>query len=42
MKIKELIKEVISEPDKLDQLEQPDYDKFIKYLQDSYYNKNIH
>jgi DNA ligase (NAD+) len=41
MKIKELIKEVINEPDKLDQLEQPDYDKFIKYLQDSYYNKNV-
>jgi NAD-dependent DNA ligase len=41
MKIKELIKEVINEPDKLDQLEQLDYDKFIKYLQDSYYNKNI-
>jgi DNA ligase (NAD+) len=41
MKIKELIKEVINEPDKLDQLKQSDYDKFIKYLQDSYYNKNI-
>ena len=41
MKIKELIKEVINEPDKLNQLEQSDYDKFIKYLQDSYYNKNI-
>ncbi len=41
MKIKELIKEVVNEPDKLDQLEEVDYDKFIKYLQDSYYNKNI-
>jgi DNA ligase (NAD+) len=41
MKIKELIKEVANEPDKLDQLELPEYDKFIKYLQDSYYNKNI-
>ena len=29
MKIKELIKEVINEPDKLDQLEEVDFDKFI-------------
>ena len=41
MKIKEFIKEIIDEPSKLDELDEEEYSKLIKYLQKSYFNKNI-
>lgn len=41
MKIKEFIKEIIDEPSKLDELAEEEYSKLIKYLQKTYFNKNI-
>ena len=41
MKIKEFIKEIIDEPSKLDELDDEEYSKLIKYLQKAYFNKNI-
>ena len=41
MKIKEFIKEILDEPSKLDELEEEEYSKLIKYLQKTYFNKNI-
>jgi DNA ligase (NAD+) len=40
MKIKEFIKEIIEDTSKLDELEEEEYSKLIKYLQKAYFNKN--
>jgi DNA ligase (NAD+) len=41
MKIKEFIKEIIENLSKLDELDEEEYSKLIKYLQKAYFNKNI-